>query len=312
MEGVSLELDVLTVALLLLAGFGAGWVDAVVGGGGLIQLPALLLVPGISPVQALATNKLGSIMGTSVSAVTYYRRVGPDLRTAAPMALSALVGAVGGAALAAQIPEDLFTPIILTVLIAVAAWTIARPRIGAQTDLRWSGRGHHLAAAGLGLVIGSYDGLLGPGTGTFLVISLVSVLGYAFLPASALAKIVNFATNLGALLFFVPYGAVLWGLGLALGVANLTGGYIGARMAVAKGSGFIRVVFLVVVLALIARLGWDVLQDCAAPPDPHDLARVQLLTPVPPWPPPPEPRPSRSVLSAGGGFHPADGLPPAL
>jgi len=261
MEGVSLELDVLTVALLLLAGFGAGWVDAVVGGGGLIQLPALLLVPGISPVQALATNKLGSIMGTSVSAVTYYRRVGPDLRTAAPMALSALVGAVGGAALAAQIPEDLFTPIILTVLIAVAAWTIARPRIGAQTDLRWSGRGHHLAAAGLGLVIGSYDGLLGPGTGTFLVISLVSVLGYAFLPASALAKIVNFATNLGALLFFVPYGAVLWGLGLALGVANLTGGYIGARMAVAKGSGFIRVVFLIVVLALIARLGWDVLQD---------------------------------------------------
>ncbi len=261
MGGVSLELDVLTVALLLLAGFSAGWVDAVVGGGGLIQLPALLLVPGISPVQALATNKLGSIMGTSVSAVTYYRRVGPDLRTAAPMALSALVGAVGGAALAAQIPEDLFTPIILTVLIAVAAWTIARPRIGAQTDLRWSGRGHHLAAAGLGLVIGSYDGLLGPGTGTFLVISLVSVLGYAFLPASALAKIVNFATNLGALIFFVPYGAVLWGLGLALGVANLTGGYIGARMAVARGSGFIRVVFLVVVLALIARLGWDVLQD---------------------------------------------------
>jgi len=259
MSPVPLELDVLTVVLLLLAALTAGWVDAVVGGGGLIQLPALLLVPGISPVQALATNKLGSIMGTSVSSLTYYRRVGPDLRTAAPMALAALVGAVGGAALAAQIPAELFTPIILVVLIAVAAWTIARPRLGTRTDLRWSGRGHHLAAAGLGLVIGAYDGLLGPGTGTFLVISLVSVLGYAFLPASALAKIVNFATNLGALIFFVPYGAVIWGLGLALGVANLTGGYIGARMAVAKGSGFIRVVFLVVVLALITRLGWDVL-----------------------------------------------------
>lgn len=254
-----LELDVLAVGLLLLAGFGAGWVDAVVGGGGLIQLPALLLVPGMSPVQALATNKLGSIMGTSVSALTYYRRVGPDLRTAAPMALAALLGAVGGAALAARIPAELFTPIILVVLLAVAGWTIARPRLGAQTDLRWTGRGHHLAAAALGLGIGTYDGLLGPGTGTFLVISLVSVLGYAFLPASALAKIVNFATNLGALLFFVPYGAVLWGLGLALGVANLTGGYLGARMAVARGSGFIRGVFLVVVLALTARLGWDVL-----------------------------------------------------
>lgn len=254
-----LDLDALSVALLLLAALSAGWVDAVVGGGGLIQLPALLLVPGITPVQALATNKLGSIMGTSVSALTYYRRVGPDLRTAAPMALAALLGAVGGAALASRIPEDLFTPIVLVVLLAVAAWTIARPRLGAQTDLRWSGRGHHLAAAALGLGIGGYDGLLGPGTGTFLVISLVSVLGYAFLPASALAKIVNFATNLGALLFFVPYGAVLWGLGVAMGVANLTGGYIGARMAVARGSGFVRVVFLVVVLALIARLGWDVL-----------------------------------------------------
>ncbi|WP_413451523.1 TSUP family transporter [Georgenia phoenicis] len=254
-----LELDVLGLVLLLLAGFTAGWVDAVVGGGGLIQLPALLLVPGITPVQALATNKVGSIMGTSVSALTYYRRVGPDLRTAAPMALAALAGAFGGAVLAAQIPAELFTPIILVVLLGVAAWTIARPKIGAQTDLRWSGRGHHLAAAGVGLVIGAYDGLLGPGTGTFLVISLVSVLGYAFLPASALAKIVNFATNAGALMFFVPHGAVLWGLGLALGAANLTGGYLGARMAVAKGSGFVRVVFLVVVLALIARLGWDVL-----------------------------------------------------
>ncbi|PYG01154.1 hypothetical protein SAMN05216184_102317 [Georgenia satyanarayanai] len=254
-----LELDVLGLVLLILAGFTAGWVDAVVGGGGLIQLPALLLVPGISPVQALATNKVGSIMGTSVSALTYYRRVGPDLRTAAPMALAALAGAFGGAVLAAQIPGELFTPIILVVLLGVAGWTIARPRIGAQTDLRWSGRGHHLAAASLGLGIGAYDGLLGPGTGTFLVISLVSVLGYAFLPASALAKIVNFATNAGALMFFVPHGAVLWGLGLALGAANLTGGYLGARMAVARGSGFVRVVFLVVVLALVARLGWDVL-----------------------------------------------------
>lgn len=254
-----LDLDVVAVVLLLLAGFTAGWVDAVVGGGGLIQLPALLLVPGMSPVQALATNKLGSVMGTSVSSLTYYRRVGPDLRTAAPMALTALLGAVGGAALASRIPADLFTPIILVVLIGVAVWTIAKPRVGAHTDLRWSGRGHHAAAAGLGLVIGAYDGLLGPGTGTFLVIALVSVLGYAFLPATALAKIVNFATNVGALAFFIPYGAVQWGLGLALGTANLLGGYLGARMAVSRGSAFVRVVFVVVVGALIVRLGWDML-----------------------------------------------------
>ncbi|GII97804.1 hypothetical protein CLV28_2164 [Sediminihabitans luteus] len=253
-----LDLDVSTILLLVLAGFTAGWIDAVVGGGGLVQLPALLLVPGISPVQALATNKLAGIMGTSVSAVTYYRRVGPDLTTAGPMAATAFVGAIGGAALASSIPEELFTPIILVVLVAVAAYTIAKPTLGATSDLRWQGNGHRWIAAGIGLVIGAYDGLLGPGTGTFLVISLVSVLGYAFLPASALAKIVNFATNLGALVFFVPYGAVLWGLGLVVGTANLCGGYVGARMAVARGSGFVRVVFVVVVGALIVRLGGEV------------------------------------------------------
>ncbi len=253
-----MDVDASTLVLLLLAALTAGWIDAVVGGGGLVQLPALLLVPGISPVQALATNKLASIMGTSVSAATFYRRVHPDLRTAGPMALTAFVGAIGGAALASRIPSELFTPIILGVLVLVAAFTIARPSVGATTQLRWTGNGHLGAAAGIGLVIGAYDGLLGPGTGTFLVISLVSVLGYAFLPASAIAKIANFATNAGALIFFVPHGAVLWGLGLAMGAANLVGGYIGARMAVAKGSGFVRGVFVVVVSALILRLGWQV------------------------------------------------------
>jgi uncharacterized membrane protein YfcA len=252
------ELDVLTIALLCLAGLTAGWVDAVVGGGGLIQLPALLLVPGISPVQALATNKLGSIMGTSISSITYYRRVGPDLTTAGPMALAALVGAIGGAALATRIPAELFRPIILVVLVGVALYTVLKPSLGHTTDLRWEGNGHRWAAAGIGLVIGLYDGLLGPGTGTFFVISLVSVLGYAFLPASALAKIANFATNLGALIWFVPHGAVIWGLGLAIGAANLVGGYIGARMAVARGSAFVRIVFVVVVGALICKLGYDV------------------------------------------------------
>ncbi|PZR51526.1 sulfite exporter TauE/SafE family protein [Xylanimonas oleitrophica] len=253
------DLDLLTIALLLLAGLTAGWIDAVVGGGGLIQLPALLLVPGISPVQALATNKLGSIMGTATSSITYARRVKPDLTTAGPMAVAALAGAVGGAALASSIPAAAFKPIILVVLVGVALYTILKPSLGDRTRLRWEGNGHRWAAAGIGVVIGAYDGLLGPGTGTFLVISLVGMLGYAFLPASALAKIVNFATNLGALLFFVPHGAVIWSLGLAMGVANLVGGYVGARMAVARGSRFVRVVFVVVVGALICRLGYDVI-----------------------------------------------------
>jgi uncharacterized membrane protein YfcA len=251
------ELTGTVVLLLALAGFLAGWIDAVVGGGGLVQLPALLLTPGISPVQALATNKLASIMGTSVSAATYYRRVHPDMRTAAPMALAALVGAAGGALLASSLPASVFRPVILVALVAVAVYTVARPQLGRATSLRWAGRRHVAGALALGGGIGFYDGLLGPGTGTFLVIGLVAVLGYAFLEASAKAKIVNAATNLGALVVFTLQGAPLWKLGLVVGVANIAGAYLGARMAVAKGSRFVRVVFMVVVGGLILRLGWD-------------------------------------------------------
>lgn len=247
-----------TVVLLLLAALSAGWVDAVVGGGGLVQLPALLLVPGMTPLNALATNKVASIFGTATSSITYYRRVHPDLRTALPMAGLALVGAAGGALSASLLPEQVLQPIIVVALLAVAVYTLARPALGEATALRWHGRRHHLAAGAAGAAIGFYDGILGPGTGSFLVFTLVGLLGYAFLEASAKAKIVNFATNLGALLVFVPQGAVLWGLGLLMGSANLLGGYLGARTAVARGSGFVRVVFLLVVGALILRLGWQV------------------------------------------------------
>ncbi|HEY8717390.1 TSUP family transporter [Pengzhenrongella sp.] len=259
MTYAGVELTTQTVLLLVLAGFLAGWVDAVVGGGGLIQLPALLLVPGMSPVQALATNKLAGFMGTSVSAVTFYRRVRPDLRTALPMALAALAGAGGGAALASLLPPGVFKPVILVALVLVAIYTIARPNVGQATDLRWTGRRHVGAAVWLGAAIGFYDGLLGPGTGTFLVIALVAVLGYAFLEASAKAKIVNAATNLGALVVFALQGAPLWKLGLVVGVANVAGAYLGARMAVAHGSRFVRIVFIVIVTALIARLAYDLL-----------------------------------------------------
>jgi uncharacterized protein len=252
------DIGTTTVVLLLVAGLVAGWVDAVVGGGGLVQLPALLLVPGMSPVHALATNKLGGICGTVVSAVTYYRRVHPDLRTAVPMAVLACGGAAGGALCASLLPASVFRPVIVVALVAVLAYTLLRPNLGEATALRWHGRRHHLAAGVAGLGIGFYDGILGPGTGSFLVFTLVGLLGYAFLEASAKAKIVNFATNLGALIVFVPQGAPIWGLGLAMGGANLLGGYIGARTAVAKGSGFVRGVFLVVVSALVLRLGYQV------------------------------------------------------
>jgi hypothetical protein len=252
------DLSTSVLALVLVAALAAGWVDAVVGGGGLIQLPALLLVPGLSPVQALATNKLASVFGTTTSAVTYHRRVHPDLRTALPMAAVALVGSFAGASVAALLPASVFKPVIVVALVAIALFTAFRPALGETTALRYTGRRHTGTALAVGAVIGFYDGVLGPGTGSFLVFALVSLLGYDFLQASAKAKIVNVATNLGALAFFVPYGAVVWGLGLSLAVANTVGGYLGSRTATSRGTGFIRVVFLVVVSALIVRLSWDV------------------------------------------------------
>lgn len=252
------DITAATLVLVLVAGFAAGWIDAVVGGGGLIQLPVMLMVPGITPVQALATNKMGSIFGTATSSVTYYRRVKPDLKTALPMAGIALIGSLFGALVAANLPGSVFKPIIVIALVAVFLFTVFKPSLGELTALRHAGQRHYIIAACIGGVIGFYDGLIGPGTGSFLVIALVSLLGYAFVEASAKAKIVNFATNAGALMIFLPNGAVLWGLGLIVGGANLVGGYLGARTAVSKGNGFVRVVFLVVVSALIIKLGFDV------------------------------------------------------
>ena len=249
-----------TFALLALAGLGAGWIDAVVGGGGLIQLPALLVgLPGASPVQILATNKLASVCGTSASSLTYYRRINPDPRTFIPLMLLAFVGSLGGAVVASFIPKSAFDPIVLVVLVLVGAYVLFKPSIGTVTELRFAGHHHTLAAMGAGVVIGFYDGALGPGTGSFFVFTLVGLLGYNFLEASAKARMANWATNVAALCVFIPQGAVLWKVGLVMGGCNLLGGYIGARTAVAKGGAFVRVLFVVVVGAFVVKIGSDVL-----------------------------------------------------
>ncbi len=248
------------LALLALAALFAGFVDAVVGGGGLVQLPALLLwLPGASPVQVLATNKLASICGTTVSSVTYYRRVRPHAGTFVPLMLFAFGGSLLGAFAASHIPAEAFNPIVLVALVLVGAYVLFKPAMGGVTMLRFSGHQHTAIAMAAGFVIGAYDGALGPGTGSFFVFSLVGLLGYSFLEASAKARMANWATNLAALCVFVPQDAVLWGTGLLMGAANLVGGYLGARTAVARGAGFVRLFFIVVVSAFIVRLGGELL-----------------------------------------------------
>lgn len=256
----ALDLEPRVLVFVALAALAAGFIDAVVGGGGLIQLPALLVaLPGASPVQLLATNKVGSICGTTTSAITYLRRIRPDLRTALPLAGAAFCGGASGAVLAFFISKAAFNPIILGVLVAVGAYTLMKPSMGQMEALRFghSRRRHVGSAVLIGLAVGAYDGALGPGTGSFFVFALVSVLGYGFLEASAKAKIANLATNLAALVVFIPQGAVVWSVGLLIGAANVLGGYLGARVAVSRGSGFVRMVFVVLVAAFVVKIGYD-------------------------------------------------------
>ena len=248
------------LALLALAALAAGFVDAVVGGGGLIQIPALLLgLPGAAPVQVLGTNKLAAICGTTVSSATYFRRVRPDPRTFGPMMVLAFIGSVLGALAASQIPASAFAPIVLVALIVVGTYVLLKPRLGEVTALRFSGHRHTAAAMVTGLAIGFYDGALGPGTGSFFVFTLVGLLGYSFLEASAKARLANWATNLAAILVFAPQGAIVWKVAVVMGLANVVGGYAGARVAVSRGARFVRVFFIVVVSAFIVTLGGDVL-----------------------------------------------------
>ena len=249
----------LSVVLLLgLASLSAGFVDAVVGGGGLIQLPALLVgLPGYTPVQILATNKMASICGTTTSAVTYFRRVRPDPKTFVPLMILAFLGSVGGAVVATHLSESAFTPIVLVALVVIGAWVWFRPTLGGETALLHGPRRHLVTAMLIGAAIGFYDGALGPGTGSFFVIALVALLGYSFLEASAKSKMANAATNLAALVVFIPQGAVLWRLALVMGACNIVGGYLGARLAVARGAAFVRVFFLIVVGGFIVRIGGE-------------------------------------------------------
>jgi uncharacterized membrane protein YfcA len=250
--------DAPVIALLVVASFAAGWIDAVVGGGGLVLLPALLLAPGIAPVEAVATNKAAAVTGTAASSLTYYRRVRPSLSTALPTAAFASVCAGGGAAVAASVPGEVLKPIVLVALVVAAGYTLLRRELGDVTTLRLTGRRHRLVAGAAGGALGFYDGIAGPGTGAFLLFLLVGGLGYAFLEGSANAKVINLGTNLGALIVFTLSGSVVWSVAPFLAAANVAGGYLGARTAIAAGSRFVRRAFLVVVALLILRLAWDI------------------------------------------------------
>lgn len=260
MEPLPITLAVL--AMLVASAFVAGWVDAVVGGGGLIQLPALLIgLPAETPTPAvLGTNKVSSAAGTLIAAVTYARRVTFRWQSLAVLVVCSGAGAATGAALARLIPKAALTPIVLVALIVVGLYTWFRPQVGLNHEPRFQGAGEAVRIGGIGAAVGLYDGILGPGTGSFFIIAMVALLGYGFLEASAQAKVANLTTNIAALAVFGVHADVLWLVGGAMALGNVAGGLVGATMAIRRGSRFVRRVFLLVVGVLIVRLAWDTAQ----------------------------------------------------
>jgi uncharacterized membrane protein YfcA len=255
------EIDTGVVAVACIAGFAAGFIDAVVGGGGLITTPTLIFaLPGVPLPAILATTKAASCAGTVAAAWQYLRRVAVDPRVVVPAAAAALMAAWCGARLVTALDTRIAKPLILAVLVGVAGYTWANPALGSRTGPAMAGRWRPWAGLALGAGLGFYDGFLGPGTGTFLILALVLGFGRDFLTASAAAKVINAASNLGALLWFVPEGSVLWSLALPMAMCNLLGGVIGSRAAMARGNPWIRRIYLLVASALILRLGYGIVR----------------------------------------------------
>jgi uncharacterized membrane protein YfcA len=247
----------IAIFLAIASGF-AGFVDAMAGGGGLIQLPSLIIgLPNKELPLILGTNKVPSIFGTAAAARNYFKNIKPDIPLTLTMMLPAFIGSIAGAAMAAFVPVGFFRPFIVLLLILVAIYTWKKPELGMAENLKFTHSKRLVIVALIGFLIGFYDGIFGPGTGTFLVFFLVSVIGYAFLKASGTAKLVNIATNAGAILSFQLTGNIWWQLGLLLAIANVTGAIIGSHMAIKGGSALVRKVFLAVIFLLIARVAWD-------------------------------------------------------
>ena len=252
------DLSLINLALLALAMFFAGFVDAIAGGGGLIQTPAMLLaLPDKDPVSVVATSKTAAFFGTTTAAIKYRKHIKTDPRLLLAMVIPAFIGACFGALLASEISPDSFKSAIFFMMIAIFIYTLFKPDLGKVNVEKHSPRKLMVIGGVAAFAIGFYDGLIGPGTGTMLMIALVAIMGFAFVGASAIAKVVNATTNLASIIVVGLKIGILWKLGLLLGIANLAGGYTGSMMAIKKGSGFIRIFYLIVTGLLIARLGYS-------------------------------------------------------
>lgn len=241
--------------------FLAGFIDSIAGGGGLIQLPALLaILPGAPVVMLLSTNKLASCCGTGVAVYRYSKKLPDRNKEMLPIALAAFIAAIGGALIATRVPNHWMRPLVTVLLVLVLLYTLFKKDFGSFDSAHsFSADWKKWLGLAVGLIIGLYDGFFGPGTGNFLILSLIFIYGMDFLQASASSKIINLATNLGALLLFALNGYGYFGLGLLMAVFNIAGALCGVQVAVLKGSRFIRVLFIIVVAGLLIKQLSDLL-----------------------------------------------------
>jgi uncharacterized protein len=251
---LSIELIILCIAAL-----SAGFIDAIVGGGGLVQTPATLItLPQLPLATLLGTTKIPSFIGTSIAAFQYAKKVALQWKLLMLMSIIAFVAAYSGSLTVSHISNSFMKPVMFCVLIAVVIYTYTNKNFGTSTTKSKSLKQEFLYGGIFALVVGFYDGFIGPGTGSFLIMFFISLLGFDFLKASAHAKFVNLATNMGSIVFFSASGNILFNYAIPMAICNLTGSFLGARLAILKGNKFIRIFFLIVVCGTIIRFGYDI------------------------------------------------------
>jgi hypothetical protein len=247
------------LSLAILA-FVAGFIDAVVGGGGLIQIPALLITLPQTPLPTLfGTNKIAALAGTSIAAFQYSRKIYYNFTLLLVISACAALASFSGAKAISYVDVNVLKPVILVILIAIAIYTFLKKDLGALPSKNLALAKKLIYGSLIGAVVGFYDGFFGPGTGSFFVLGFVVVLGFEFVEASAYSKVVNCVTNFSALVVFIRQGNFLLELAILVAVCNITGSLIGSKLAIKKGNGFIRVIFLFIVTLMIFRYGYDIL-----------------------------------------------------
>jgi len=233
----------------------AGFIDSIVGGGGLIQLPAMLILfPNLPIATILGTQKFASCAGTTIAVQRYARHVTFDWPTILPAAISAFVFAFVGARIVSLLNPASLRPVVLVLLVVVAIYVFFVKDLGIVHAPKHPPKKAQLLGIGIGAALGFYDGFFGPGAGSFLIFLFVGVFGFDFLAASASAKVINLATNIASVLYFGWTGHIIYSYAIPMAVCSVVGATIGARLAIAKGSRFVRIFFLIIVGALIAKL----------------------------------------------------------